>query len=128
VNLGALRRLASWMQEAKLHSIEITEPTVRLRMVCSSAPSMSVSASAAGDYFSTHPMRTAPFVERGDLVREGDILGLLCTGTIYRPVTAPCDGTVLTTIAGQAIGVNQGTVLFRLRPTSTCESLMKQAD
>ena len=128
VNLGALRRLAGWMQQAKLHSIDITEPTFRLRIVCGATPSMSVFASAAGDYLPTHPMRKTPFVERGDLVRKGDILGLLHTGMLYRPVTAPCDGTVLTTTAGRAIRVKQGTVLLRLRSTAdTCE-LMKHAD
>jgi biotin carboxyl carrier protein len=115
MNLNALRRIAAWMQEADLHSIEITEPEVRLRMVCGGTPSVLVSARTAGDYFSVHPMRRTPFVECGDPVRRGDILGLLRTGTLYRPVVAPCDGTALAVTAGRGIRVGRGTVLLRLR-------------
>jgi acetyl-CoA carboxylase biotin carboxyl carrier protein len=120
-----LRQIAQWLEAAGLQSIEISGPGQSVRIVGSRAgrapwgavieemaPAGAgqritrVTAEDIGVFMAAHPLRAAPFVEPGQSVRAGDIVGLLKTRDVYVPVTAPSAGVVVRIAArhGQAAG------------------------
>ena len=68
-----------------------------------------------GVFLAAHPLAASSFVEPGDAVRRGDILGLLRSGLIYRPVRAPRAGTVEAVALEPGALVGYGQELLRLR-------------
>ena len=57
------------------------------------AETVPVRTAGFGTLLAAHPLASSPFAMPGDVMRRGDILALLRTGSIYRPVRAPADGT-----------------------------------
>jgi len=63
-------------------------------------------------------MRNAPFVNIGDTVRKNDVVGLLKTGLIYAPVTAPIEGVVSRIVATDGEMLGFGSPVMELEPVS----------
>ena len=57
-------------------------------------------ADIPGIFIATHPWRTKPFVEPGQSVEAGAIVGLVRVGRLYVPVLSPAAGIVDAIVAG----------------------------
>lgn len=74
-----------------------------------------VRAPAVGIFLAAHPMRRAAFVQPGELVRAGGIVGLRRIGRVYLPVATAQAGAVVSTLAEPGTLVDFGTPLFEIR-------------
>lgn len=140
MELNEIQQLIAWLKASGMRNLELNRPEERLRLkvsgsdpirvanrvggpVTSTPPAASrrrvAQAESAGIFLAAHPMRHAPLVKVGDTVRKNDVLGLLKTGLIYAPVTAPIDGVVSKIVAtnGQMIGF--GSPILELDPVSS---------
>jgi acetyl-CoA carboxylase biotin carboxyl carrier protein len=77
-----------------------------------------VTAPSVGVFLDAHPLRSAPFVQPGELVVQGQFIGLLKIGALLLPVRAPCAGTVGTTCIASGTTVGYGRPLRSIRPHS----------
>jgi biotin carboxyl carrier protein len=70
---------------------------------------VAVKTEAFGRLLTAPPLRSEPFARPGDRVRKNDILALLQTGPLYRPVRAPAAGVFAGPLveAGALVGYGQ---------------------
>ncbi|MFT4069127.1 hypothetical protein [Paraburkholderia sp.] len=68
-----------------------------------------------GVFLPAHPLAAAPFTEPGNAVRDGDVVGLLRSGLIYRAVRAPCAGTLDAVLVEAGALTGHGQEVLRLR-------------
>jgi len=127
---AALRQITAWLEAAGLQAIEIDSGQRRLRLslapraarqggaVVADAAGTAITAPLAGEFLTRHPAREAPFVQPGDAVKAGDVLGLVRVGPVFTPVTAPQDGVVLDLLAAPGAVVGYGAPLFSLLPAT----------
>ena len=73
-----------------------------------------VAADAVGRFLVAHPLMAKPFVNVGDRVEAGQVLGLLKIGLIYKPVLAHRAGTVKRLLAQNGAGVDWNAPLFEV--------------
>ena len=66
-------------------------------------------------FVATHPWRTKPFVEPGQAVEAGAIVGLVRIGRLYVPVLSPAAGIVDSIVAEAGATVGYGTPIVSLR-------------
>ncbi|GGI27622.1 MULTISPECIES: acetyl-CoA carboxylase biotin carboxyl carrier protein [Bradyrhizobium] len=71
-----------------------------------------VRAPAVGRFSNRHPLGEATTV--GDHVQEGDLLGVIAIGPIFRPVIAPVAGRVIEQVCRSESDVEYGTTLYRI--------------
>ena len=143
VNIDELRQITAWLEAAGVLSLEIRRPGAGLRLTLASragaagpgldvrempaasaapdVPRHVVKAPAVGVFRAAHPMRPAAFVQPGELVRAGRIVGLLRIGRVYLPVATAQAGVVGSLLTEPGTLVDFGTPLFEIRkapPTS----------
>lgn len=139
MELSELQQLTAWLKASSLHHLELSRPGEHIRLSVSGAlplgpgdacateacgPSLTqqdaalvlVRTATAGVFRGTHPLRDAPFVTKGSVVRRGDVLGLLKIGLLYAPVLAPMDGTVVELVAVTGNVLGYGAAVLRLHP------------
>jgi len=139
VELNEIQQLVAWLEASGMRSLYLNRPGECLRLkVPGSNPARVADpdgvsgrstpaaagakpvalAEAAGIFLAAHPMRNAPFVKIGDTVRKNDVVGLLKTGLIYAPVTAPIEGVVSKIVATNGAMIGFGSPVLELDPGS----------
>jgi len=138
VDIAELVRLAGWLDEENIKSIEIFSPGRSLRIVMegrigglgptnrmasahvgANGDPLAVPARTPGVFLAAHPCRTEPLVQSGAKVAAGDIVGLLKVGHILIPVAAPRDGIVTRVLAAPGTTVDFGASLVEIRPSAS---------
>lgn len=136
VDLEEIRQLTSWLAASDIGFIEVRRrgTTVRLeigdrrdsgdgashRTSVSARPShpemVDVTADTVGVFLTSHPARSAPFVEPGSRVARGDMLAVLRIADLCLPVVAPFAGVVTQPLMAHGAAVGYGTPLFKISP------------
>ena len=146
MKLPDLNILVQWLKDADIHTFELEERGLSLRIAmqqqlepeghrinASSLPTnlpkhrlRLVVADTKGIFLAAHPLEAAPLVASGDAVAVGKVLGLLkITDVVYKAVRANRQGRVVRTLAGDGQLIEAGTPLFELdiRKSSDLTSL-----
>jgi len=146
VKLPDLNILVQWLKDADIHTFELEERGLSLRIAmqqqlepeghrinASSLPTnlpkhrlRLVVADTKGIFLTAHPLKAAPLIASGDAVAVGKVLGLLkITDVVYKAVRANRQGRVVRTLAGDGQLIEAGTPLFELdiRKSSDLTSL-----
>jgi biotin carboxyl carrier protein len=128
-----IERLAQILERSGVASIEIEEEAVSLRLVMAAgeptAPSPAYAvqisppnegpsvakADVAGIFIAAHPWRRKPFVEPGQAIEAGAIVGLVKIGLLYVPVLSPGAGIVDAIVAEAGATVGYGTPIVTVR-------------
>jgi biotin carboxyl carrier protein len=128
-----IERLAQILERSGVASIEIEEEAVSLRLVMEAgeptAPSPAYAgqisppnegpvvakADVAGIFIAAHPWRRKPFVEPGQAIEAGAIVGLVKIGLLYVPVLSPGAGIVDAIVAEAGATVGYGTPIVTVR-------------
>ena len=140
-----LKTLVQWLKDADVHTFELEERGLSLRIAMqqlqpeghrinasllpTNLPKRRlhlVVADAKGIFLTAHSLRAAPLVASGDTVAVGDVLGLLkITDVVYKAVRANRQGRVVRTLAGVGQLIEAGMPLFELdiRKSSDLTSL-----
>jgi biotin carboxyl carrier protein len=134
IDLPPLECLAGMRVRTGLAAIEVEEAGQSLRLVMdrpiAASPVRAASTAAvddasvvakadvAGHFLAAHPWRAKPFVEAGQRIQAGAIVGLVKVGLIYAPVVAPAAGVVDAVIAETGAPVGYGTPIARIRPVA----------
>lgn len=115
------------MQAAQIVGVEASGPDWSLRLgqlqgtLSAREPlpdATIVFSPAVGRFLRQHALQNAPMAVDGQTVAAGDILAIVATGPLFRPVTAPVAGEVLACLAEQDQFVEFGTPLFQIVPAS----------
>lgn len=77
---------------------------------------IAVKAASVGVFLDRHPLRSIRFVQPGDLVAAGQLVGLLRVGALLLPVTAPCAGIAGALEVRPGSPVGYGTALLQILP------------
>ena len=133
IDTTEIERLAQILQRSGVASIEIEENGQSLKLVMETgeraAPASMLVAPAepsheaaivakadvAGIFIAAHPWRTKPFVEPGQAVEAGAIVGLVKIGQLYVPVLSPAAGIVDSIVAEAGATVGYGTPIVSVR-------------
>jgi acetyl-CoA carboxylase biotin carboxyl carrier protein len=126
-----IERLAQILERSGVASIEIEESGQSLKLVMEagkSTASMLVAptepsheaaivarADIAGIFVAAHPWREKPFVEPGQAINAGAIVGLIKIGRLYVPVLSPAAGIVDSIVAEAGAIVGWGTPIVSFR-------------
>ncbi|SRR6266702_2780 len=128
-----IERLAQILERSGVASIEIEENGQSLKLVMESgertAPSsmpvaqtdtshhttIVAKGDVAGILVTVHPWRTKPFVEPGQAIEAGEIVGLVKIGRLYVPVLSPAAGIVDSIVAEAGATVGYGTPIVSFR-------------
>lgn len=127
-----IEHLALLLDRSGVSAIEIEESDGRLRLVMETVAAplpaarhqvarqpepegLVARAAIAGLFLAAHPWRAKPFVEPGQVVKAGEVVGLIKVGPVYAPVVSPAAGTVSGIIAEIGALVGYGTPLVALR-------------
>jgi acetyl-CoA carboxylase biotin carboxyl carrier protein len=125
-----IERLAQILERSGIASIEIEEKEQSLRLVMEAeeptAPSPAYArpsdeapivakAGVAGIFIAAHPWRGKPFVEPGQAIEAGAIVGLVKIGRLYVPVLSPAAGNVDAIVAEAGATVGYGTPIVNIR-------------
>lgn len=131
MNIKEIRQLAAWLGAANLNVLHIQRPGFDLLLRRGSAVSLSgvargqaqavadaalasIRASGPGHFFSHHPDERKPWVQAGDVVQPGQLLGVLQIGHLLLPVRSDQAGQVRTVCAAEGEQVGYGQPLFDL--------------
>lgn len=122
MDVAEIRRLARWMRSEGVALVEYDGPGVSIRLASAAPPPAwlaspgreTVMADAAGTLLTRHPLAGSGFAEVGDAIAAGAILGLVQSGPLLVPVTAPVAGTLVALLADHDEAVAPGTPLFVL--------------
>ena len=133
IDTADIERLAQILERSGVASIEIEEEGVSLRLVIEAEESTATSsayavqiksssegpmiakADVAGIFVAAHPWRTKPFVEPGQAIEAGTIVGLVKIGLVYVPVLSPAAGIVEAIVAEPGTTVGYGTPIVNVR-------------
>ena len=126
-----IERLAQILERSGVTSIEIEEDGQSLKLVMEAGKSTAsvhvatsgrpheaaivAKADIPGIFIATHPWRTKPFVEPGQSVEAGAIVGLVKVGRLYVPVLSPVAGIVNAIVAEAGATVGYGTPIVSFR-------------
>ncbi len=126
-----IERLAQILERSGVASIEIEENGQSLKLVMEagkSTASMLVAptgpshqavavakADVAGIFIAAHPWQEKPFVEPGQAVEAGAIVGLVKIGRLYVPVLSPAAGIIDSIVAEAGAIVGYGTPIVSFR-------------
>jgi len=125
-----IERLAQILERSGVASIEVEENGQSLKLVMETGKSTATMLAApaglshraivakadiAGTFVATHPWRTKPFVEPGQTVEAGAIVGLIQIGRLYVPVLSPAAGIVDAIVAEAGATVGWGTPIVSFR-------------
>jgi biotin carboxyl carrier protein len=84
-----------------------------------SSSDIEVVSPGTGTFVARHPAKLKDFVEVGDIRAEGECIALIQTGTIYRPVVAPCTGRILRRLCNPGDDVDYSFPLFTMHRQTT---------
>lgn len=138
---NSIRKYAKLMEELNLTGLEMEADGVRLRLERTPAvPSQTVTVPAAapaapapvpfpaaaddivdvcspmvGVFYSAPTESAKPFVQRGSVVKKGDVLCIIEAMKLMNEITAECDGVIVDIGAGNNQAVDYGHVLFRIK-------------
>lgn len=133
IDTADIERLAQILERSGVASIEIEEEGVSLRLVMeaeeptATSPAYAVQvksanegpmiakADVAGIFVAAHPWRAKPFVEPGQAIEAGAIVGLVKIGLVYVPVLSPAAGIVEAIVAEPGTTVGYGTPIVSVR-------------
>ena len=131
IDITDIERLAQILERSGVASIEIEENGQSLKLVMETgkstasmlaAPTESsheaaivAKADVAGIFVATHPWREKPFVEPGQAIEAGAIVGLVKIGLVYVPVLSPAAGIVDSIVAEAGATVGWGTPIVSFR-------------
>jgi biotin carboxyl carrier protein len=128
-----VRQIAAWLEATQISQLELTAPGRRLRLTlggaapsadplpkASSSPHV-ITAGGTGVFLDTHPWTGVALASPGEPVRAGDVVGLLRTGLLLQPVTAPQDGILGARLAVPGATVGFGTPLIEFAPAPAQE-------
>jgi acetyl-CoA carboxylase biotin carboxyl carrier protein len=131
IDTTEIERLAQILERSGVASIEIEENGQLLKLVMETAkstasvltaptePSHAVAtvakADVAGVFVAAHPWREKPFVEPGQPIEAGAIVGLVRIGQLYVPVLSPAAGIVDSIVAEAGVTVGYGTPIVSFR-------------
>ncbi|TBU97491.1 acetyl-CoA carboxylase biotin carboxyl carrier protein [Phytopseudomonas dryadis] len=132
MKIDEIRQLAVWLGEAGLTAIELKrgDQSLLLRRAAQveqgvraavgtppperdgERPPLVVSASGPGLFFASHPDEAAPFVQTGDVISLGQLVGVLRVGALFLPVRAAVAGRVrqVSVADGQIVGYGQALI------------------
>ena len=130
-----IRKYAELMQELGLTGLEVSEngSVVRLERTtlvkevptatathCNEkeehhADLINICSPMVGMFYRAPAENAAPFVQVGDTVRKGDVLGIIEAMKLMNEIVAEQNGTVCEVCAGNKQIVDFGHVLFRLK-------------
>ena len=132
MNVKDIRQLVTWLSAANLTALHIQRSGFELMIRRGSAkaplpapvpvaqvvqvaePVATVNASGPGHFFSQHPDERKPWVQVGDRVQAGQLLGVLQIGQLMLPVRSDRAGQVSALRAGEGEPVGYGQPLFEL--------------
>jgi acetyl-CoA carboxylase biotin carboxyl carrier protein len=128
-----IARIADWLATTDIGLLELRGPgtALRLRQTAGGlraeaitddagdgdgdAPAETVvTAPSLGVFLHRHPLRADDLAPAGSAVTADQVLGLLQTGPLLRPVRAPADGVLLEALVPHGATVGYGTPLFAL--------------
>ncbi|MFD1329993.1 acetyl-CoA carboxylase biotin carboxyl carrier protein [Mycoplana ramosa] len=145
MDLEVIERLMQMLSNSDVEEMEVTEGNLRIRLakgatarsnttpVASSHNAYSaiqtadaaeaaidsnvhtIVAGLPGTFYRAPAPGTAPFINAGDEIRDGQQLAIVEAMKMMNPVEADCDGTVLEILLDDAAAVQAGTPLFRIR-------------
>jgi acetyl-CoA carboxylase biotin carboxyl carrier protein len=135
IDTSEIERLAKILEHSGIASIEIeengqslklvmedTEPRVRpASLVPIALPgdaAVIVKADVAGIFVAAHPWRAKPFVEPGQCIEAGAVVGLVKIGLLYAPVLSPATGFVDAIIAETGATVGYGSPIVSVQATA----------
>jgi acetyl-CoA carboxylase biotin carboxyl carrier protein len=135
IDIPDIERLAQILEHSGIASLEIEENGRSLRLVMDdvepTAPRPSLApiarpadaaviakADVAGIFVAAHPWRAKPFVEPGQRIEAGTIVGLVKIGLLYAPVLSPAAGIVDAIIAETGATVDYGSPILRVRTSA----------
>ncbi|HEV2527811.1 MAG TPA: acetyl-CoA carboxylase biotin carboxyl carrier protein [Thermomicrobiales bacterium] len=75
-----------------------------------------ITAPMVGTFYSAPSPQDPPFVTVGDMVRTGQVIGIIEAMKIMNEITADADGVVAEVVATNATAVEYGSELIRLAP------------
>lgn len=128
MKIDEIRQLAAWLGEAGLTTLELKrgDESLLLRRAAQVGwgvrppvvtPALErqplvVSASGPGLFLASHPDEAAPYVQMGDVISPGQLVGVLRVGTLFLPVRAAVAGRVRQVSAadGQIVGYGQALI------------------
>jgi acetyl-CoA carboxylase biotin carboxyl carrier protein len=131
-----IERLAQILQRSGVASIEIEENGQSLKLVMETgertrptsalaaptghchAVAIVAKAEVAGIFIAAHPWREKPFVEPGQAIEAGAIVGLVKIGLLYVPVRSPAAGLIDEFVAKPGATVGYGTPIATVRTTA----------
>ena len=138
-----LSTLVQWLKDKDIYMIEVQEPDMSVRIVMRRHPeatgairaeeylappplpkpkSSTVRANAQGIFLLAHPLRTSPLAVAGDMVKAGDVLGLLkVMDVLYQPVLARQKGRLVRALALDGELIEEGMPLFELAIDRSCD-------
>lgn len=137
MTLEEIRQIFAWLEEAGIAAFELRTPQggLRLRLPDGPAPRGDAAPSPAltdaqrcirspgvGVFLDAHPWLGEPLASPGTAVAEGAVVGLLRVGHLYRPVVAPCSGTLGQCLAAPGMLVDFGRPLLELLPATEPDS------
>jgi len=133
IDTTEIERLAQILERSGVASIEIEENGQSLKLVMETGkptapssmlvapsgpyhePAIVAKADVAGIFIAAHPWREKPFVEPGQAIEAGAIVGLVKIGRLYVPVLSPAAGIVDSIVAEVGATVGYGTPIVSVR-------------
>jgi acetyl-CoA carboxylase biotin carboxyl carrier protein len=133
IDMTDIERLAQILERSGVASIEIEEQGQSLKLVMETGGTTALSstlvaptepsqqaaivakADIAGIFIAVHPWREKPFVDPGQAIEAGAIVGLVKIGRLYVPVLSPVAGVVDSIVAEAGATVGYGTPIVSFR-------------
>lgn len=114
-SLDDIRGIAAWARTAGLSEIELEQPGLRLRLVFPATDGLHlVRSPTAGRFLDRHPVRPGPFARPGDRVGARDVIGLIQTERLYRPVIAGRAGVLVRLLVETGCQIDAGMPLAEI--------------
>lgn len=131
MDLDLIERLMAMLAKSDLQSLDVTEKGMRIRLSKSQSagpvpwPESNVPsdntetgqvivAGLTGTFFRAPAPGAEPYVQEGEEIREGQVLGLIEAMKMLNPVEAHCDGRVVAILVKDTDAVIPGQPLMRL--------------
>jgi acetyl-CoA carboxylase biotin carboxyl carrier protein len=131
MDLHLIERLMAMLAKSDLESLDVTEGRMRIRLRkaghitdtdlpadhptdIAAETGQVIVAGLTGTFFRAPAPGVAPYVQEGEEIREGQVLGLIEAMKMLNPVEAPCDGRVEAILVKDADAVIPGQQLMRL--------------
>jgi acetyl-CoA carboxylase biotin carboxyl carrier protein len=131
MDLDLIERLMTMLAKSDLESLDVTEGNMRIRLSkaghvadtdlladhptdIAAETGQVIVAGLTGTFFRAPAPGAAPYVQEGEEIREGQVLGLIEAMKMLNPVEAHCNGRVESILVKDADAVIPGQPLIRL--------------